>query len=98
MRRINGITYITIEEAAAMLGITTRTVQRWLSEPLKKPKHAPDLTPYLFPDGKKYFKQEEIQCAYARVLGTQLSEHALAELLEDSRPRRVRTPALSAQA
>src|SRR5579863_6789809 len=93
MRRIDGLTYITVEEAAVMLGITARTIQRWLSEPHNKPKHAPELTPYLFPDGKKYFKQEDIQRAYARVLGTELSERALSELLEDVRPRRTRMTA-----
>ncbi len=90
MRRIDGTTYVTLEEAAVMLGITGRTIQRWLSEPCNKPKHAPELTPFLFPDGKTYFKQEEIQRAYLRVLGTELSDHALTQMLEDARARRPR--------
>src|SRR5277367_2312945 len=76
MRRIDGITYFTVEEASRLLGITVRTIQRWLSEPQSKPKHAPELTLYLFPDGKKYVRQEEIKRAYARALGTQLSDLA----------------------
>jgi excisionase family DNA binding protein len=89
MRRIDETTYITVEEAAVMLGITARTIQRWLSEP-HKPKHAPELNPYRFPDGKTYFKQEDIRRYYTRVLGTELSDGALIALLADSRPRRTR--------
>jgi hypothetical protein len=93
MRRIDGITYFTVEESAVLLGITARTIQRWLSEPHNKPKHAPELTPHLFPDGKKYFKQEEIQCAFARALGTPLSDRALTDLLESGRPQKIRMSA-----
>lgn len=89
MRRIDGTTYVTIEEAATMLGITARTIQRWLSEP-QKPKHAPELKPFRFPDGKTYFKQEEIRTYYTRVLGSELSEGALIALLEEGKPRRSR--------
>ena len=81
MRHIDGTTYFTVEEVSVLLGITARTIQRWLSEPHNKPKHAPNLTPYLFPDGKKYFKQQEIQHAFACVLGAPLSERALADIL-----------------
>lgn len=95
MRRIDGTIYVTVEEAAVMLGITARTVQRWLSEP-QKPKHAPELKPFRFPDGKIYFKQEEIRCYYSRVLGTELSETALIALLDDAKPRRLRMVPTSA--
>jgi hypothetical protein len=90
MRRIDGVTYFTVEESALLLGVTARTIQRWLSEPHNKPKHAPELTPHLFPDGKKYFNQEEIQRAYFHALGTQLSDRALTDLLEESRPPKAR--------
>jgi len=81
MKQIDGTMYFTVEELACLLGITVRTVQRWLSEPENKPSHAPNLTPYVFPDGRKYFKQQEIQEAYARVLGSPLSNNALADML-----------------
>jgi hypothetical protein len=89
MRRIDGITYFTVEESAVLLGITARTIQRWLSEPGNKPKHAPDLTPHLFPDGKKYFKQEDIRLAFTRALGAPLSDKAISDLLESSRPQKM---------
>jgi hypothetical protein len=85
MLQIDGTMYFTVGEVACLLGKTVRTVQRWVSEPKNKPRYAPSLTAYVLPDGRKYFKQQEIQDAYTRALGAPISDEALINMLRAAR-------------
>jgi DNA-binding transcriptional MerR regulator len=94
MRQISDAVFLSMEEVAHLLGVTARTIQRWIAKGENRPKHAPELTPCLFPDGKKYFRQEQIQTAYAALLGTPLSETALMQTLAAARESLSRPPLL----
>jgi hypothetical protein len=87
MRIVGDSVFLSLEEASHVLGVHIRTIQRWIAKRNARPKHAPLLTLYLFPDGRKYVRQEEIQNAYEALLGTRISANVITSMLENARQR-----------
>ncbi|MGB8478014.1 MAG: MerR family transcriptional regulator [Acidobacteriaceae bacterium] len=78
---IEGIKLYNIEETAELLGITSRTLQRWTAEGENdRPKHISTLRPVSAPNGKKLFKEEDILNVVSHCLEINVSAKSLADI------------------
>jgi DNA-binding transcriptional MerR regulator len=78
---IEGVKLYNIEETAELLGITTRTLQRWTTEGENdRPKHISTLRPVSAPNGKKLFKEEDILRVVSECLRIDVSAKSLADV------------------
>ena len=81
MVTIDGVTFHNVEETAKLLGLTTRTLQRWSSEEdHSKPRHFAKLRFVATPNGKRLYRQENILKVVSECLGMELSEQSLQDL------------------
>jgi len=78
---IEGIKLYNIEETAALLGITPRTLQRWTAQDeTERPKHISTLRPVSAPNGKKLFKEEDILKVVSQCLEINVSAKSLTDI------------------
>lgn len=80
MVSIAGRRFYTIDETAAFLGITSRTLYRWQSEPDSRPEYFLDFEPITTPRGRKLYKEEDILSMATRCLKIDISKESIDEL------------------
>jgi transposase len=75
---IQGTNFYSVEETAKMLGISKKTLYNWKgkTEP-NNPKHLAVLHPVTAPNGRKYFRQEEIIAVLSQCRGIDVTPEAL---------------------
>ena len=73
MKVIGDQVFYSTEETARLLGVTTRTVHRWLAEQGSTPKQVAGLKAYHSPTGRRFFRQKDIHDIVSRCWGVQLA-------------------------
>lgn len=87
MVTILGVKFLTVEEAAKMLGVTKRTLYNWKNQPpSSQSKSVPVLNPVTAPNGRKYFKEEEVLRVLTQCWGVTLPSEPPASSSESSEP------------
>jgi len=83
---IMGINFYTVEEAAKMLGVTKRTLYNWKHlEDGQAPKRAPILNPVTAPNGRKFFREEEVLAAVSHCWGIDISSDTPQAAIESAK-------------
>lgn len=73
MKVIGEEIFYSTDEAARLLGVTPRTLHRWVTEHKTKTKHVIELKAYFSPTGRRFFKEKDIHAIVNRCWGIQLS-------------------------
>jgi hypothetical protein len=67
---IQGVAFYSVEETAALLGVTKRTLYNWKSHSGQNGnKRVPILTPVIAPNGRRFFRESEIIAALSQCWG-----------------------------
>jgi transposase len=75
---IQGTNFYTVDETAKLLGVTKKTLYNWKSKPEPSgAKQLPVLHPVTAPNGRKYFREEEILAVLSQCWGIQVTPAAL---------------------
>ena len=74
-------------EASRLLGVTTRTLQRWTTDEDSRPKSMPELKPVTALNGRRLFRSEEIHQIVERTYGIQLDHEKAKRMLISRSPR-----------
>ena len=83
MVEIQGVKFHNAEETSKLLGISSRTLSRWTTDPdRERPKYAMALRPYVAPNGKKLFREQDILATVSACLGMEVSVESLEQLPE----------------
>lgn len=75
---IQGIRFYSVEETATMLGVTKRTLYNWKNQ-TEQPgtKRVPELRPVTSPNGRKYFREDEIISVLSQCWGIEVTPDRL---------------------
>lgn len=83
MKQICGHVFYSSDEAAKLLGVTPRTLQRWFSEDSAvRSQKAIDLNPVTELNGRRLFRSEEIHRLVEQTYGIRLDPAEVRRTLE----------------
>lgn len=78
MKIIQGVRFYSAKEAATMLGVTKRTLNNWANNTAQNGgKHTPTLPSVISPNGRKFFREEDIISALSQCWGIDATPDSL---------------------
>jgi DNA-binding transcriptional MerR regulator len=84
MKQICGHRFYTSDETAKILGITPRTLQKWLNDdsPARSRMKSFDLQPVTELNGRRLFKTEEVHRLVEQIYGIQVDPKEVKRILK----------------
>jgi hypothetical protein len=85
MKTIGQETFLSTEEAAKVLGITSRTLLRWACDEAGRPEHVPEIKFYIAPNGRRFFKTENIVEVVKKCYDVNLTNQDVLQMLRPAK-------------
>ena len=83
MVTIQGINFYSVEETAKILGISRKALYNWGDQtPWKKAKNLPKMAAVKAPNGRKFFREDEIIAVLSKCYEIEVTSEGLRNNLE----------------
>ena len=80
MKIVQGVRFYSAKEAAIMLGVSKRTLNNWANNTAQQGgKRTPTVRSVISPNGRKFFREEDIISALSQCWGIDVSADSLHE-------------------